>query len=196
MGPTACGRKFFPSPRSKIPEVSDGRWLDPEEQRVWRAFLRVQSRLNAQLDAELVAGNGLNLGDYEVLVHLSEAPGRSLRMAELASRLLLSPSGLTRRIDGLVRDGLVARQACPSDGRGSFAVLTDAGFERLSVAAVTHVEGVRRYRHRSPRGPRPRQLGRRAGGDRGGDRPCPGQRHRGLYRCRCRRRAFSAPRSR
>ncbi|HWG72600.1 MAG TPA: MarR family transcriptional regulator [Acidimicrobiales bacterium] len=125
-----------------MPEVC---WLDDEEQRVWRGLLGVRGRLQGRLDEELVAAHGVNLGDYEVLVNLSEAPGRSMRMAELASRLALSPSGLTRRIDGLVRDGLVARRACPSDRRGSLAVLTEEGLERLESAAVTHVAGVRRY---------------------------------------------------
>jgi DNA-binding MarR family transcriptional regulator len=80
-----------------------------------------------------------------VLVNLSEAPERSLRMAELAERLRLSPSGLTRRLDGLVRDGMVERRKCPSDGRGSLARLTDDGMAWLEAAAPTHVAGVRRY---------------------------------------------------
>ena len=87
----------------------------------------------------------MSLGDYDVLVHLSEAGGRSLRMSELAERLLLSRSGLTRRVDGLVRAGWVERKACPDDGRGSLAVLSDAGSELLREAAPTHVRGVRRY---------------------------------------------------
>ena len=87
----------------------------------------------------------MSLGDYDVLVHLSEADGGSLRMSELAERLLLSRSGLTRRVDGLVRAGWVERKACPDDGRGSLAVLTPAGFEQLRTAAPTHVRGVRWY---------------------------------------------------
>lgn len=78
-------------------------------------------------------------------MHLSETPDRRLRMSELAQRLNLSPSGLTRRVDSLVRQGLVSRRSCPSDGRGSFAVLTDAGMDKVTLAAVTHVGGVRRY---------------------------------------------------
>jgi DNA-binding MarR family transcriptional regulator len=125
--------------------MADVRWLAEDEQRVWRSLLAVHSRLLSRLDEELTATHALSLGEFEVLVHLSEAPGRSMRMAELASRLALSPSGLTRRVDGLVRAGMVARQACPSDGRGSFAVLTDDGLARLAEAAATHVAGVRRY---------------------------------------------------
>lgn len=120
-------------------------WLSDEEQRVWRQLLSVHARLLARLDEELNAAQGMSLGDYEVLVHLSEAPGRALRMAELANLLSLSPSGLTRRVDGLVRAGLVMRRPCPSDGRGSLAVLTDAGWERVASAAATHVAGVRTY---------------------------------------------------
>jgi DNA-binding MarR family transcriptional regulator len=125
--------------------VEDGSWLDDQQQRAWRTLINVHGRLLSQLDAELEGAHDLSLPDYEVLVHLSEAPGVSLRMAELAERLLLSPSGLTRRLDGLVREGLVERRACPSDRRGTLAVLTSAGLERLKEAAPTHVAGVRRY---------------------------------------------------
>lgn len=120
-------------------------WLDTEEQYAWRMLLRINGRLLARLDADLAHGHGIGLADYEVLAQLSEAPERSLRMAELAERLLLSPSGLTRRIDSLARRGLVARQPCPSDARGSFAVLTDEGMTTLEGSAPTHVTGVRRY---------------------------------------------------
>lgn len=112
---------------------------------MWRRLLATESRLRDRLDRELRADHGLSLGDYDVLVHLSEAPQRCLRMSELAERLLLSRSGLTRRVDGLVREGWVARKACHDDRRGSLAQLTDLGFEVLKHAAVTHVSGVRRY---------------------------------------------------
>lgn len=120
-------------------------WLDADQQEAWRTLLSVHGRLLARLDAELQASDAISLPDYEVLVHLSEAPGQQLRMAELADRLLLSPSGLTRRLDGMVREGLVERRACPSDRRGSLAVLTRTGLTKLEDAAPTHVEGVRRY---------------------------------------------------
>lgn len=120
-------------------------WLDPAEQATWRRLLTVESRLRDRLDRELESSHGISLGDYDVLVHLSEAPQRCLRMSELADRLLLSRSGLTRRLDGLVREGWVARKACPEDRRGSLAELTDAGLRVLEAAAVTHVRGVRRY---------------------------------------------------
>lgn len=120
-------------------------WLDPAEQSAWRRLLTVESLLRERLDRELESSHGISLGDYDVLVHLSEAPDRCLRMSELADRLLLSRSGLTRRLDGLVRDGWVVRKACADDRRGSLAELTDAGFEMLRAAASTHVRGVRRY---------------------------------------------------
>ena len=120
-------------------------WLDDEQQRVWRTLLDVHARLVARLDAELEAAHDISLADYEVLVHLSEAPDCGLRMAELADRLTVSPSGLTRRLDGLVREGMVLRRPCPSDRRGALAVISPAGRARLEHAAPTHAAGVRRY---------------------------------------------------
>jgi DNA-binding MarR family transcriptional regulator len=122
-----------------------GPWLNAEEQRIWRGLIGVHAKVTARLDDELQAAHGLALADYEVLVQLSETPDRSLRMSELASLVRLSPSGLTRRVDSLVRRGLVAREACTSDGRGSYAVLTDTGLSLLQSAAPTHVAGVRAY---------------------------------------------------
>jgi DNA-binding MarR family transcriptional regulator len=120
-------------------------WLNDDEQALWRRLLSVQSLVQDRLDAELRAAHGLSLAEYGVLVHLSEAGPEGARMSDLAERLLLSRSGLTRRIDSMVRAGLVERRSCPADGRGSFALLTDLGSERLAEAAPTHVAGVRRY---------------------------------------------------
>ena len=128
-----------------VPASPIAAWLDDTDQRLWRRLLAVECRIRERLDAELQEFHGISVGDYDVLVHLSEAPGRSLRMSELAGRVLLSRSGLTRRVDGLVRSGWVERKACPDDGRGSLAVLTPAGLELLKTAAPTHVRGVRRY---------------------------------------------------
>jgi len=126
--------------------TTDGpRWLDDEEMRAWRGLIELTNDLHAALDAELTADFGLTEGDYAVLVNLSEAPGRSMRMCDLACRLHLSPSGLTRRLDGLVRDGLVVREPSADDRRVSLAVLTDAGFARLEQAAPAHVDSVRRH---------------------------------------------------
>ena len=110
----------------------------------WQAFLRASIRLMDRLDAEL-DGHGLSLADYEILVHLSAEAAGELRMTELAARTLVSRSGLTRRLDRLVDSGLVERRNCPTDRRGVFAVLTDEGRRRLTAAAPTHVEGVRRH---------------------------------------------------
>src|SRR3954454_3064632 len=120
-------------------------WLSETEQRPWRTLIDVTTGVLSNLDNELRAEHGLSLGEYEVLVHLSEAPAGSLRMTDLARALRLSPSGITRRIDGLVRAGLVERRRCPSDRRGSNAVLTDEGLRRLQEAAPSHVRGVRAY---------------------------------------------------
>jgi len=121
------------------------KWLTEPEMRCWRALINVTTGVLGALDGELQAEHGLSLGEYEVLVHLSEEPEHSLRMTDLAGRLHLSPSGITRRIDGLERAGLVERRQCPSDRRGSNAVLTAHGMRRLAAAAPTHVRGVRAH---------------------------------------------------
>jgi DNA-binding MarR family transcriptional regulator len=116
--------------------------LSSAELATWRAFLRAHATVTRRLEAELVAEHELPLPSYDVLVQLSEAPERRLRMTELADRVLLSRSGLTRLADRLERDGLIFRQACPSDARGTLAVLTDAGLARLEAAWPTHRRGV------------------------------------------------------
>lgn len=121
------------------------RWLSDDEQAVWRRLLTVEARLHDRLDQDLRSGHGLTLAEYGVLVHISEAGPGGLRMSDLAQRLLLSRSGLTRRFDSMVRAGLVERRSCPADGRGAMAHLTPAGADLLAEAAPTHVEGVRRY---------------------------------------------------
>jgi DNA-binding MarR family transcriptional regulator len=113
-----------------------------EELAVWRLFLRAHARVIRQLEADLLAAHQLPLASYDVLVQLVEAPERRLRMTELAERVLLSRSGLTRLVDRLEREGLVRREACPDDARGLFAVLTDAGYQRLREASPTHLRGV------------------------------------------------------
>jgi DNA-binding MarR family transcriptional regulator len=121
------------------------RWLNDTEMTAWRSLIRATTGVMATLDNELQAAHGLTLGEYEVLVWLSEAPEQALRMTDLASRLHLSPSGITRRIDGLVKRKFVERQQCPSDRRGSYAVLTKEGLRVLEAAAPTHVQGVRTH---------------------------------------------------
>lgn len=121
------------------------KWLNEDEQTLWRRLLSVRSHLQERLDSELRGTHGLSLAEYEVLVHLSEAGPFGARMSDLADGLLLSRSGLTRRIDSMVRAGLVERRSCPNDGRGSFALLTPLGTKLLAEAAPTHVAGVRKY---------------------------------------------------
>jgi len=116
--------------------------LSVRELGAWRSFLRAHALLSRKLEADLVAAHDLPLASYDVLLQLAESDGRRLRMTELADRVLLSRSGLTRLVDRLERDGLVERQACANDARGTLAVLTDAGFCRLREAAPTHLRGV------------------------------------------------------
>ena len=117
------------------------RWLTSDEQQTWRAFLRGSRLLLDRLDADLFEEFGLTLADYEILVRLSEARG-GMRMTDLAEQALVSRSRLTYRVDRLVAEGLVDRRPCPSDRRGSLAVLTPAGRRRLERAAPVHVDGV------------------------------------------------------
>jgi DNA-binding MarR family transcriptional regulator len=124
--------------------MSAGR-LDQAELRAWQAFLRAHHVVTDTLDEELSREQDLPLGSYEVLLHLSNAEGHALRMSELADRVLLSRSGISRLVDRLVSEGLVVRHTCRSDGRGVYAVLTDDGMRRLRRAAVTHLRGVREH---------------------------------------------------
>lgn len=119
-------------------------WLDQTEMQAWQGFVQASIRLLDRLDTELTV-HGISLADYEILANLSAEPAGELRMTELAARTLVSRSGLTRRLDRLVEQGLVARRNCPTDRRGVYAVLTEAGRGRLEEAAPTHVNGVRRH---------------------------------------------------
>lgn len=119
-------------------------WLTEDEQRAWRSLMQLIVELQAELETALVDAHNLTEGEYGVLVHLSESPDQRLRMCDLASVLQLSPSGLTRRIDGLARQGLVTREPSSCDRRAMLAVLTDEGMKKLEAAAPTHVASVRR----------------------------------------------------
>jgi DNA-binding MarR family transcriptional regulator len=125
--------------------VADTRWLDDEEQRTWRAFLGAIRLLTAQLDRELQRDAEMPHAYYEILVALSEAPGRALRMSELADLSQSSRSRLSHAVARLEEAGWVERVVCPTDKRGALAVMTDAGFAALEAAAPGHVEGVRRH---------------------------------------------------
>jgi len=124
-----------------------GEKLTPLELGAWREFLHVHAVLTRELDEELRRSSGLPLSSYDVLVNLESAPDRQMRMSELADAVLLSRSGLTRLVERLEREGLLARADCPSDARGSLAVLTDEGMDRLAQARKTHLRGVRERFH-------------------------------------------------
>jgi DNA-binding MarR family transcriptional regulator len=110
----------------------------------WRNYVDCIGALNQTLESDLVEF-GLTMGDYEVLVRLSEANDHRMRMCDLAGQLRLSPSGLTRRLDGLVKSGVVSRQPSEDDRRVMLAVLTDQGFALLEDAAPVHVASVRKH---------------------------------------------------
>src|ERR1700712_3135026 len=121
-----------------------GEQLTDDELRAWRGFLRSHQAICRALDAQLSDEAGIPLAHYDVLVQLSNAGGQ-LRMRDLAGRLLLSRSGVTRLIDRLDRDGLVTRRACAQDGRGQYACITEPGRELLAVARPGHIRGVRSH---------------------------------------------------
>ena len=117
--------------------------LTDTQQASWRTFIESSWALHTRLEDELRAATGLSMADYHVMVVLSEAPQHRLRMGELAGRLVFSPSRLTYQISSMVKRGLVRKQACPEDGRGQEAVLTDAGMAALEAAAPQHLKTVR-----------------------------------------------------
>jgi DNA-binding MarR family transcriptional regulator len=117
--------------------------LSESEQSAWRTFIESSWALHTHLEDELRAQTGLSMNDYHVMVVLSEAPGRRLRMGELASRLVFSPSRITYQISSMVKRGLVRKEACADDGRGQEAVLTDEGLAALEAAAPLHLITVR-----------------------------------------------------
>ena len=116
--------------------------LDDPRLRAWRAFLYAHAAVMRELEAQLMAERGMTLAEYDALVQLADAPGARLRMSDLASRLLLSRSGVTRLVDRLVAQGFVRREHCGNDARGSFAALTRAGVGRLREAMPVHLRGI------------------------------------------------------
>lgn len=111
----------------------------------WRQFLKAHARVSRRLDDELRNDHDLSLAEYDALLTIAQAPGRRIRMRQLAERVVLSKSGVTRLVDRLVLDGLVERSACASDARGAEAVLTAAGLARLRAASDTHLRGIERH---------------------------------------------------
>lgn len=121
------------------------KWLSKDQQVHWRAWITAANVLPELLSRELQESFGLTINDYEILVRLSEAPNRQIRMSELAQKTLLSRSRLSHQIDRLADRGYVTRQVCEDDRRGQFCALTTKGWETLVAAAPTHVSGVRRH---------------------------------------------------
>jgi DNA-binding MarR family transcriptional regulator len=113
-----------------------------ERLEAWVSFLRAHSAITHQLNADLLAAHGLTLNDYEVLLLLSRAEGSMMRRVDLANRVVLTASGITRLLDGLERAGLVEKAACSADARVSYAKLTESGRARLDDAAPTHLRGI------------------------------------------------------
>ncbi len=110
----------------------------------WRSYLQSHASILRVLDAELAAEHGMTTRDYEVLLYLSQAEGQHLPMSALAESTMLTRSGITRLVDGLVEAGWIERVACPNDARVSYAQLTDRGYEKLREAGCTHVASIRR----------------------------------------------------
>ncbi len=121
------------------PHLLDGAALE-----AWRSFLQSHAAIVRQLDAELRAAQGITTRDYEVLLYVAQAPERRLAMSALAERTMLTRSGITRLIDGLVSAEWIERVSCPKDARISYAQLTDAGYEKLREAGCSHVASIRR----------------------------------------------------
>jgi DNA-binding MarR family transcriptional regulator len=123
--------------------MNEPHWLDEPEQQAWRAYIDSTRTVFKALDRQLIAEAGITFTDYEVLVRLSEAPGRQLRMGELAEQALSTRSGMTRAVTRAEKLGWVRRVECETDRRGTIAELTDEGMVMLVRTAPGHVEAVR-----------------------------------------------------
>lgn len=121
------------------------KWLNDEQQKHWRAWIAATTLLSDQLNRELQSSCGLTLADYEILVRLSDAPDRKIRMSDLASITLSSRSRLTHQINRMEEAGLVTREACPDDRRGQLCAMTNQGWKTLVAAAPSHVASVRAH---------------------------------------------------
>jgi DNA-binding MarR family transcriptional regulator len=119
--------------------------LSDDEMRAWQALLHAHEKVTRELDQELRGEHHISMADYDVLLRLARTPGRALRMSDLAERVMLSPSGLTRAVDRLEHAGLIRRERVPDDARVTVARLTDVGRRRLRAAARTHLRGVREH---------------------------------------------------
>ena len=130
-----------------VTERAEARHISARDPRLepWRTFLTAHARITRRLDEELRAEHDLSLAEYDALLTIADAPDRRIRMRQLADRVILSKSGVTRLIDRLVLDGLVERRACASDARGAEAVLTQEGLDRLRRASRTHLRGIEEH---------------------------------------------------
>lgn len=147
--------------------------LDGAALEAWRSYLQSHASILRVLDAELAAEHGITTRDYEVLLYLAQSDERKLPMSALAENTMLTRSGITRLVDGLVASGLTERMSCPNDARVSYAQLTDRGYEKLREAGCSHVTSVRRLFLEHFTGEEIEQLasllGRLPGANRGGD---------------------------
>lgn len=124
--------------------ISESTGLEGVALEAWRSFLQSHATILRGLDAELVADHGMTARDYEVLLYLAQATDRRLPMSALAESTMLTRSGITRLVDGLVQSGLVERVACLNDARVSYARLTDSGYEKLREAGASHIASIHR----------------------------------------------------
>jgi DNA-binding MarR family transcriptional regulator len=125
--------------------MAETRWLDQDEQRTWRIFMVAMKLLWNQLERDVDHDTAVPSAYYEILVRLSDAPGRRLRLSELADQSQSSRSRLSHSLTRLEKLGWITREVCDNDRRGAFAILTDEGFAALDAAAPVHVESVRRH---------------------------------------------------
>jgi DNA-binding MarR family transcriptional regulator len=125
--------------------VTEPRWLSPAQARAWLGYRRMRALLDLQVSRDLAKDSGLSDADYDVLSNVSESPGHSMRLGDLAARMLWSKSRLSHHVARMERRGLVARRDCPSDGRGAILTLTEAGWHAVTTAAPAHVDSVRRH---------------------------------------------------
>jgi DNA-binding MarR family transcriptional regulator len=132
------------APRCSVAEDDESTSLGGEALEAWRSYLQSHATILRLLDAELVSEHSITTRDYEVLLYLAPAPERRLPMSALAESTMLTRSGITRLVDGLVAGGFIERTSCPSDARVSYAQLTDAGMAKLRHAGCTHVRSIRR----------------------------------------------------
>jgi DNA-binding MarR family transcriptional regulator len=125
--------------------MTEPRWLTPAEMRAWLAYRRLRALLDLQITRDLAADSGLSDADYDVLSTVSEAPGRQMRLGELASAIRWSVSRLSHHASRMEQRGLVRREECADDGRGQTVVLTEEGWAKIQAAAVHHVASVREH---------------------------------------------------